>query len=185
MKLDKKEREAHTRKIVELFPALAKEYKMLQNAAGDSFFLPSAKKVLLHLKQLHETRPVVACIRTFGTDLPLLKRALEELKMELVVVKQRLDVKSFFAFLHDQSFETTFRVYFVQDDYQEWKRGNCQAESGKLFPLTKGFNIFFDDNETIINPRNEKGEFVSSQHAILVDTCAAVLDKDYFVKFFP
>lgn len=195
LKLDKKEREVQTRKILDVFPSLKEKYQTLTKAAGNSFLLPSAKTLLLYLKELHDDGySVVACIRTFGMDYKLLQASVTDLKIELVVIdpNKLSTISNFVQFLKDQSFSTTFRLYFIQDDYNRWKDGNYTGQSGKVFPLIDGaFNIFFDDNaeDDIINPRRENGEWVSPLDLskwgkiVNVHTFDNVVNHDYFVQF--
>lgn len=196
LKLDKKEREIQTRKIVETFPFLKEKYDTLAQAAGTNFLLPSAKRLLLYLKNLHnEGHPIVVCIRTFGTDYKLLQESLNELKMELVVIDpiKIATVSNFVKFLKEQSYSAIFRLYFIQDSYNKWKEGNFKGEAGKVFPLLEGArNVFFDDNveDDIVNPRRENGDWVSPLRVskwgkiVNVHTYDNVVNPDYFVKFF-
>lgn len=197
LKLEKKEREAKTRQIIQDFPFLRETYEKMVKVVGSDFLLPSAKKLLLHLKRLHEeSRPVVACIRTFGTDCKLLKKSLNELGIELVVVHvdKIQKVKDFIQFIQDEASCTTFRAYFIQDNYTRWKEGGFTSMTGKVFPLVENaYNIFLDDNadENIVDPRTPEGVHVpphslsKSQGTIVqVNPYENIVNEDYFLQWF-
>lgn len=190
-KLNKKEREEATRKILQSFDPdtnreLENKFKQMKEKTSNSFLLPSAKKLLVHLKKLHEEEPgrAVVCLHTFEENCGLLEIALKELKMELLVVKLvgASDLNDFAYYLNEIRRKPIFRILLVKEDFKvlPWK----------LFPLMPdGHNIFFHDtvDGDIVDPQKLESDYSYSKfqgNTIFVNMFTNVVDEDYLLAYF-
>jgi hypothetical protein len=174
---------ANCDQVIEMYQTLKKH---LLNV---DIILPSAIKLFNFL--LSMDIKVGILFRTFGNDMPFIQQKLNKLfpniKIEHKIFQNTIDGnKSFYQELSNQTLPF---CWYIQDDYKLWHSHGEISKYGKRFPLINNVSSwFFDDNENIVCPINENGEYISNLEEypkckiILINTYENVIDDDYFIN---
>lgn len=135
---------------------------------------------------LESSHSFVILFRTFGTDYELLKDLIKEYVPQLNKLTWRENVPNDHSTLRSELEKAELdpssrQVWFVQDNWKRWNANNETSEFGKDFPVMEN-SWFFDDNENIVNSRDEKGNFILNANNIhVVNTFDVIVNENYFV----
>jgi len=187
-KCSKKERHEISQNVAkgfEFVPMVADMYYVLSK--HKDILVPSFVELVKAM--LDRKQSFVIMFRTFGSDLSILKEALQKEFPDIPCPKDTLkyNYKDFFQLKKEKQDKFCQEFLFFQDDYKRWSENGEKAEFGKDFAVTPN-SFFFDDNETIVNSRDEEGNYVPNEmlpkgcRVVLVNNYLNVADKNYFLN---
>lgn len=180
-KFTKKERDEISQNIIKDFGNDEQVKEMNEKLEfNESILIESFTKCV---ERLDYQSSFILLFRTFGSDLSILEKELIK-HFPNIPIKKNIpnDIDSLRKLIEIELKQDTNCFYFVQDDWNKWNKNGEKAQFGKDYPISDKYqSYFFDDNEDIVNTRNEKGEFIENHKSVIyVDTYKNVIDEFYF-----